>query len=140
MKDRTSESYVSAYRFGISYFRNLGNVIGIMRLDNETSDEVETFFKDELHLDYQLSPPTNHRANVGEKAIRTAKNHLISVLANAHPDSPAYLWELYLVQSAITLNHMLPYKPDPSKSAYHGIHGSRFDLKNIQLHLLVVRR
>jgi hypothetical protein len=100
-----------------------------MRLDNETSTELEEFFQLEMNIDYQLSPPTNHRANQAERAIRTAKNHLISIIANADQNSPAYLWELYLVQCSLTLNHLLSYKPDPTKSAYHGIHGERFDFK-----------
>jgi hypothetical protein len=71
MKDRTTESYIAAYRWGINYFKSFGHVIGCMRLDNETSQKLELFFEHEMKLDYQLSPPTNHRANLAERAIRT---------------------------------------------------------------------
>jgi acetone carboxylase gamma subunit len=127
MKDRTSESFITAYKKAIEFYRKQGHVIGIMRLDNETSNELENYFRHEAKIDYQLSPPTNHRANTAERAIRTAKNHLIAILANADPSSPAYLWESYLEQAQTTLNHLLPYKPNPTISAYLGIHQQPFD-------------
>eukprot|EP00956_Cyclotella_meneghiniana_P012441 scaffold17655_cov44-Cyclotella_meneghiniana.AAC.1 len=49
-------------------------------LDNEASDLYKKAIE-EANMTYQLATPHMHRANIAERSIQTAKNHLKSILA-----------------------------------------------------------
>ena len=76
-------------------------------------------------VSYEYVPPSNHRANKAERAIRTAKNHIISAIAGTHPSFPLYLWDELLPQCEITLNHLRPSKDNNLLSAYDGLFKDR---------------
>ena len=63
---------------------------------------------------YQYVAPNNHRTLPAERAIRTAKNHIISVLAACHVSFPSNRWPDLLPHIELTLNSLLSYKPNPS--------------------------
>ena len=48
-------------------------------LDNECSAEFKEAIK-ENKMKYQLVPPNDHRCNLEEKAIKTFKDHFVTVL------------------------------------------------------------
>ncbi len=74
-------------------------------MDNETSLECREFFLSQ-RLPVTFVPPQTHRSNPAERAVRTGKNHLISVFSsNTHPDFPDDLW-----------NRLLPVPKSPSTS------------------------
>ena len=75
----------------------------------------------------QFQPPSNHRSNFAERAIRTYKSHFISILAGLHSSFPSDLWDLLLHISIITINHLRPSKLNPKLSAYAGIHCNNLD-------------
>jgi hypothetical protein len=133
MPSRTAVQYVAAHTRMLNYFNNIGVKFTHMTIDNEKSEDLDTLFK--LHdLTVQFQPPGNHRSNFAERAIRTYKNHLIAILSGVHTHFPLDLWDLLLDYASMTLNHLLPYKTDPTISAYHGIHGSPVDFRAHPLH------
>ncbi len=127
MQSRTSESYIQAYDMTFDHWARYGPVPAIVRLDNETSAELETFLKDVKNLEtFQYFPPGNHRA---ERCIRTWKNHFIATLATASPNFPVAHWHKLIPLAELTLNCLLPWQPNPEISAYHGLTGSKFDFR-----------
>jgi len=91
-------------------------------LDNETSNEMKRFLK-ERKVNYQLVPPHTHRKNAAERAIRTFKNHFITILCMAHPNFPMNLWCRLLPQVEMTLNMLRPCRINPRISAYTSLEG-----------------
>ena len=63
---------------------------------------------------YQLVPPDLHRRNAAERAIRTFKSHLLSILAGVATDFPCHLWDLFLLQTKLTLNLLRQSTVDPT--------------------------
>jgi hypothetical protein len=59
--------------------------------------------------------------NRAERAIRTAKNHMIATRAGFHPDCLHAYLEKCLCQIELTLNIVRPFDYDPSRSAYEGL-------------------
>jgi hypothetical protein len=96
-------------------------------LDNETSNDLEHFFKHEAKIEFQYVPTTSHRRNKAERAMRTIKNHLTSMMATADPLFPEYLWDEMLLQAEITVNMLRPSANDMKKSAYMGLYGTHYD-------------
>ena len=133
MPDRSSPSLVAAYRATYEFFKYSRQKPKFQRLDNETSADLESFFKNEAKVVFQYLPPDNHRANKAERHIRYYKNHFISMLATVHPDCPMSLWDQFVPQSEITANHFIPWLPDPRLSAYEGFHGGTFDFSRYPL-------
>eukprot|EP01034_Spumella_vulgaris_P021900 gene21900-27977_t len=126
MASRKGPDYVKAFRATLDWLAALGHSPTIQRLDNETSGVLERFFQ-ERHITVQFVPPNNHRANKAERAIRTFKNHFISVLGTVHESFPLDLWDELLPQVDLCLNILRPFGPRPEISAYEGIHGSQYD-------------
>ena len=92
----------------------------ILRLDNECSDSI----KKHVHLSdikLELTPASQHRRNKAERAIRTAKNHIISTHAGIDKDCPANLWPRYNAQIELTLN-LLRLAPSGT-SSWEAMHG-----------------
>ena len=102
-------------------------------MDNETSLECREYFLSQ-RLPVTFVPPQIHRTNPAERAVRTGKNHLISILSSTHPDFPDDLWDRLLPFAEITLNIMRPWRPDPSLSAWSGLHRLPYDFSAHPLH------
>jgi hypothetical protein len=65
-----------------------------------------------------VAPP-----NRAERAIRTAKNHLIAARAGFHKDCPTIYLDKRIYQIEMALNLLHPYEYDPKISAYEGVFG-----------------
>ena len=79
LKDRTAESIASAHQRIYEYLTIRGLKPKFEILDNACSrDLVKLMTKNDIA--FQLVPPHLHRANAAERAIRTWKNHFISIL------------------------------------------------------------
>ena len=90
-------------------------------LDNEASKA----FLDAItanNCKYQLVPPHVHRRNRAERAIRTFKDHFLSVLAGTAPSFPRDRWDLLLPQAELTLNLLRPSN-NPTQSAWDNLFG-----------------
>jgi hypothetical protein len=84
-----------------------------------------------MKLQMEFIAPEVKRPDRAERAIRTAKNHIIATRAGFHPDcSHAYLGKC-LPQIVLTLNLIHhPFEYNNSISAYHGVHGKRFNFNH----------
>ena len=98
-------------------------------LDNEISTLVENFLKSS-NVKFQLVPPYIHRRNAVERAIRTFKNHFITILCSVHPQFPMNLWCRLLPQAEMTLNMFRPCRMNPKMSAYTALEGEYNYVKN----------
>jgi hypothetical protein len=92
MPDRTAPSYVKAYRSAFDFFKNLGHVFLIARLDNETSALLEQFLNIEAKVTHEFISTGSHRANKAERAIQSWKNHFVAGISSVDKDFPMYRW------------------------------------------------
>lgn len=126
MKTRHHTEYVTAYKKTLNFFAQRGRRPAFQRLDNETSGPLEAFATAN-NISIQYCPPHTHRSLKAERAIRTFKNHFIATLGTVAPEFPMTLWDELLPQAELCLNHLLPYSPNPTVSAYAGIHSGALD-------------
>ena len=133
MKSRTAPAYVSAFKSVVSFFRSLSHPLTHILLDNETSSDLTSFFVS-VNLSYQYVPPFNHRSNPAERAIRTARNHVISIFSSAHITFPPNRWHDLIPQAELTLNCMREWSLNPSLSAHHGLYRVPFDFASHPIH------
>ena len=127
LHSRHHTAYIDAYRRTHDFWKQYGSIPAIVRLDNETSTQLQQYI--ETFATFTYFPPGNHRANRAERGIRTWKNHFIATLATSSPKFPIKHWDQLLPIAEITLNCLLPWHPDPSISAYHGLTGAKFDFR-----------
>ncbi len=90
-------------------------------LDNEASKAFLKAITDN-GCKHQLVPPHVHRQNRAERAIRTFKDHFLSILAGMAPTFPKDRWDLLLPQAELTLNLLRPSN-NPSRSAWESLFG-----------------
>ena len=72
---------------------------------------------------FQLVPPHVHRRNAAERAIRTFKDHFLSILAGTAPTFPADRWDLLIPQAELTLNLLRASHCNPALSAWEDLFG-----------------
>ncbi len=73
-----------------------------------------------------------HRRNQAERAIRTFKNHFLSILVGVDAAFPPYLWDLLLPQAELTLNLLGQTIFNPWISAWEFFQGP-FDFNKMPL-------
>jgi hypothetical protein len=95
-------------------------------MDNQSSPEIKQI-AEELDLKLDLVNPYQKEPNRAERAIRTAKNHMIAVRAGFHSECPSTFLDRCLFQIELTLNIAHPFEYNPLVSAHHGLFGHRFD-------------
>ena len=123
MINKTAITYVKAYTATLNFYADLGHTVTNLTIDNEDSTLLRKLFRD-YKVTVQYVPPSNHRANPAERAIRTAKNHMIALLSTLHPCMPADLWHELFPHAELTLNHLRPWTPNPKHSTYRGLYGT----------------
>jgi hypothetical protein len=64
-----------------------------------------------------------HRCNRAERAIRTFKDHFLSILVGVDQSFPPYLWDLLLPQAELTLNLLRQSTLNPQILAWEFFHG-----------------
>ena len=99
-----------------------GNKSKVYIMDNEWSNDLKESMK-KYGIDFQLAPPYMHRQNAAERAIRSYKNHFISVLSTTDPYSPIREWDRLISQWVITLNLLRNSRVSPALSAYAYLFG-----------------
>lgn len=122
MRSNTAASNIDAYDQVIDYCTARHVVTDFIRLDNNTSSDLERH----LHskgVGFQYVPPGNHRVNKAERGIRTYKNHFISGLCSADPDFDLALWDHLIPQADMTLNLLRSSAINPQISAYEQMEG-----------------
>ena len=81
-----------------------GLSVDLQILDIEASAAYKQAITFTWQSKFQLVPPEMHRCNRAERAIRTFKDHFLSILAGVDQSFPPYLWDLLLPQAELTLN------------------------------------
>jgi len=92
-------------------------------LDNECSDDLKQAFE-KHNIQFQRVPPHEHRVNAAERAIRTYKNHFVTILCNADPAFPLSEWDRLVPQATLTLNLLRSSRIHPSMSAHASLFGN----------------
>ena len=128
---RTKHQLQKVYKERVQLLKSRGLKPRLQRLDNETSQLIQEFMKQE-NIQYQLTPAGSHRRNIAGKTIQTVKNHFIAGLFSLPAKFPLNLWDKLLNQAEITLNLFRPSRINPSLSAYAQFHGN-FDYNKTPL-------
>ena len=123
IKDRTAASILAAYIKLHNVFIHAGFRPILQALDNECSDILKAYFKEE-DIDYQLTPAYIHRRNAAERAIQTFKDHFIAALCGCDPEFPMYHWCSLIPQTVLTLNLLRTSRAHPHLSAWAAVHGT----------------
>jgi hypothetical protein len=128
MANLRDEATASAFKEAILFWRGKGIVIDTVRMDNQCSAAVRSMA---VTLDVTLGfvPPHDKSPNRAERAIRTAKNHLIAARAGFHKDCPTIYLDKCIQQIEMVLNLIHPYEYDPTISAYEGVFGHTVNLQ-----------
>jgi hypothetical protein len=100
-------------------------------LDNECSQDLKDAFA-KHNIQFQRVPPKEHRVNAAERAIRTFKNHFVSVLCTVDSKFPLTEWDRLLPQTTLTLNLLRSSRIHPSLSAHASLFG-QFDFNRTPL-------
>jgi hypothetical protein len=121
-KSKHDSHRITAYNELYSRLTNQHATPDVHILDNEASRAF-------LHAitangcKYQLVPPHVHRRNRAERAIRTFKDHFLTILAGVAPTYPKDRWDLLLPQAELTLNLLRPSN-NPTCSAWESLFGA----------------
>jgi hypothetical protein len=128
LRSLRAEHTAPALKQTVDFFRDHNITLDALRIDNQTSPPFLQMVKD-LKLSLGFVPPYVKNPNRAERAIRTAKNHIISTRAGFHHDCPHNHLDRCLVQIEMTVNIVRPFEYDTSILAYEGIHGATYDFQ-----------
>jgi hypothetical protein len=103
-KTRSDKHRIAAYNSIMMHLAARGLLVNLQILDNEASAAYKQAIMFTWQSKFQLVPPEMHHRNCVERAIRTYKDHFLSILAGVDQSFPPYLWDLLLPQAEITLN------------------------------------
>ena len=126
IKDVTDDSIMAAFHSVFNELKEKGHKPTFNVTDNQATRPIKEYLKKE-NCKWQFVEPSNHRANAAERAIQTYKNHFISGLCSTDAEWPIQLWHQLTTQAVITINILRTSRIDPTKSAYHQLHGHRYD-------------
>ena len=94
------------------------------RLDNEILREIQDLLDQAMGATVELAPPHLHIHRTVERAMRAAKNHLITMLSRSHGNFPLSMWCHLLKQDEITLNLFRASRIHPQSSAHQSLRGN----------------
>jgi len=128
IKSRQGSDITQGYKVATIFFANKPAPFKptYARLDNETSDELETYLRSQ-GLEIQYVEPGCHRALRAERAIRTWKNHFTAIIATTDKDFPLHQWHELMPAAEITLNLLRGSTVAPKISAWHMLHGKPYN-------------
>ncbi len=128
LRSMRSEHTVPAFEAAVNFYRHHGATIDTIRMDNQRSQPLIQMACS-LDMKMELVTPYVKNPNRAERAIRTAKNHIISTRAGFHPHCPHMYLDKCLMQIEMTLNITRPFEFDHAISAYEGLFGVKFNFK-----------
>jgi hypothetical protein len=123
-----SAQTTQAFANSVNFFRKLGVSFIHLRMDNLWSGDLRDVAS-ELDINIEFISTEAKRANRAERAIRTAKNHIIATRAGFHPDFSYAFLDKCRPQMELALNVIHPFEYHDSISAYEGIHRAKFGFK-----------
>ena len=121
MKKRADKEMQKAYEDLLQRLKDQGINPKKHVLDNEVSNEFKRLIKESCNM--ELVPPDVHRRNRAEVAIKTFKNHFISILSGVDKSFPLNLWDKLLPQAEMTVNMLRQANIAPNCSAYQYLFG-----------------
>ena len=122
MKSRKEGDMIKAYRAIMTRIKAAGIHPKLQILDNEASAK----YKEEIVRQvgaYELVPSNQHRRNIAERAIQTAKAHIISGFSGLPANFPMQLWCYMIPQMELTLNMLRRSNITPNVSASEHLYG-----------------
>ena len=122
MKNRNSGHMIKNYQKIIERMKAAGLGIKKHYLDNKVSNDFKAAIKKNDYK-FEKVAPSNHRCNIAERVIQTAKDHFISVLAGCDVSFPMHLWCRLLAQAELQLNLKQMSNMAPKVCAYAMVHG-----------------
>ena len=125
-KNRDTSSLCEVYKRTINFFRELKATFTMAQLDNECPQDLTALLKELVGTAIKV-PTHDHRRLLAERAIRTAKNHIIAIMATISPTCPHHLLTKFLPQAELTLAHLRAWGSNPAISSYEGLFGKKFD-------------
>ncbi len=129
---KSDKHRIAAYNAIMTRLVTKGLTVDLQILDNEASAEYKNTIVTKWKATFQLVPPDMHRRNRAERAIRTFKDHFLSILAGVDPAYPPYLWDLLLPQAELTFNLLRQATLNPKISAWEYFNGP-FDFNKTPL-------
>ena len=120
-----------AYKKGLEFFEAKGHLVDFIRIDNVTSPHLRqmllrrTIAEKPLKLEYVNVG--DHRRNKAEKGIQLMERAYLSTIASMDASFPPARRLTILPQQEITVNHLVGWSPNATVSAWHGLHGHRYD-------------
>ena len=105
IKSQKKEDLIAGFTYLHKQLTDAGIHPVLHKLDNEVSGDLIEEIK-ECKMDFQLSPPGNHRTLLSERAIQTWKNNFQSVLEGLDNCYPTNQWDR-LVEPATKILNML---------------------------------
>jgi hypothetical protein len=103
-KTRSDKHRIGAFNSIMTRFATCSLSVDLQILDNEASAAYKQAITFTWQSKFQLVPLEMHHCNRAERAIRTFKDHFLSILAGVDQFFPPYLWDLLLPQAELTLN------------------------------------
>ena len=131
LKSRKEKELVDKLSEVHEYLEERGYKLNYQFLDNETSQEMKSYLKGKK-VTFQFVPLYNHRKNAAECAIRTFKNHFITILCMLYPNFSMSLWYRLLEQAEMTLHMVRLCRISLQMSVYISLEGE-FNYSNISL-------
>ena len=122
MKNISDKEMIRAFTSLTEYLKIRGINPGFYFMDNEVCTVLKMKMTS-INIKYQLVTPNIHIANNAERAIKTFKNHLISVLYRVDTYFHLQLWYTLLQQAIISLKFLRQSRTLPHISAYTHIFG-----------------
>ena len=120
-----------AYKKGLEFFESKGHLIDFIRIDNVTSPHLRLLLlrrlMDNKPLKLEYVNVGDHRRNKAEKGIQLMERAFLSTVATMDPSFPQHRRLAIMQQVEITVNHLIPWSPNNLVSAWHGLHGHRYD-------------
>jgi hypothetical protein len=74
----SADDLIKGFDTLIKFFESRGIVNECVRIDNQTSTDLEMYFEQVAKIKYRYVPPGNHRTLHAERDIRTFKEHFIA--------------------------------------------------------------
>jgi hypothetical protein len=103
MPNRQAASIRKAWESTHQKLMQQGHAPTLHILDNNCSQNLKDAFA-KCKIAFQRAPPKERRANIAERAIRTFKNHFISILCSVDSNFPMTEWDRLIPQTTLTLN------------------------------------
>jgi hypothetical protein len=122
-KSKSDRLRIAAYNAIMSRLAAQGLAVDLQIFDNQISAAYKEAITFKWHAKFQLVLPDMYRCNQMECAIRTLKDHFLTILAGIDSTSFPYLWDLLLLQAKLTPNLLCQRLLNPRISAWEFLQG-----------------